>query len=152
MNIKIRLLLLLAIFTCSCKKCVDYGLLITERVVNNSSHSIEVKLDFLGTTHKEVENFVLMPNEALYFNRIKHWSTEPYIDISANLELPHRAEITFDRCYRITHQISDKGNPHNFCNEEYYERKKIKKSHLLATFTITDADYDYAVEHGTRLE
>lgn len=135
-----------------CQRNVDYGVFIFERVVNNSSHSVEVKLDFYGTTHKEVEDFALTPNEELYFNRIEHWSTEPYIDISANLGLPYRAEITFDRCYRIIHQISDKENLHNFCNEEYYERKKIEENHLLATFTITDADYDYAVEHGTQIE
>lgn len=29
---------------------------------------------------------------------------------------------------------------------------KILFLHLLATFAITDDDYDYAVEHGTQLE
>ncbi len=136
-----------------CKRtCEGLGSVTRELVAaNNTSHTITIEITDSSTSFDE-RFFEISPNEKETILIVRGEGPTP-IPIDLSFNAPRQAIVTFDNEFQFFYHYQNLEIQHNFCRSGHYERKVVnKRGALIATFTFTDADYDYAVEHGTRLE
>ncbi len=134
------------------RTCEGMGSVTRELVVaNNSSHTITIEITDTSNSFDE-RFFEISPNEKETICIERGEGPTP-IPIDLSFDAPCQAIVIFDNKFQLFYHQQDIEIQHNFCYSKHYEREVVnKRGTFIATFTFTDADYDYAVEHGTQIE
>ena len=113
-------------------------------VDNRSSHDIEINetyfIDYINPNYKPGQLNVKSGEKALFYQS----ATEG----AYPLWLPSGVCIIFDSELMVIHKYEEFNS---MCNPENYKFEQVEKRVRSATFTFTDADYEYALENGERL-
>ncbi len=139
-----NLLLLFVVFTmASCRKPhTDVWPAMYMVFVNNSSHNLEIIREDFNSYLDNVlpKNIILAPNEDIE------------LDTRTAYVYNHFSTIIFDGYIRIK-LSKELSSPHNIMFRENYTEEHLLKTHTwYYTYTFTDADYQFALENGTKLE
>ena len=112
---------------------------------NQSSHTICITDDLvsweLHTNQIQKKSFIVNYGKRLIF----HYTEDMNIDHEDEIVFSGAIKVLFDNKYEVTHT---EAIPHSLANESSYESYQVTTIY----YTFTDADYDYAVEHGVKLD
>ena len=143
-HIKALMVLFSAFVVTSCNNyIVDYAGDVYIIFVNNSSHNIEIIREDTNALHLEQElpkNIKLAPGEDIS------------LDTRTAYVYPYFTTIIFDECVKMIFSKEDNSS-HNIMKRGNYKEDYSSKTHTTRyVYTMTDADYQYALENGTPLE
>ena len=144
MKSKYLLLLFIATLLTACSdEYYEHSAII--EINNQSSHTVELA-DFLPEEKGSFAEKLITPNATLatgeqFVFSITLWKSRDFLR-GISRRSPH---ITFDDTYRVCY--NDEGLP--FVGQVVIQEEENGDPRYI--FTITDADYDYAVEHGVKL-
>ena len=144
MKSKWLLLFFIAVFMTACSdEYYEHSAII--EINNQSSHTVELA-DFLPEEKGSLDEKLITPNAILatgeqFVFSITLWKSRDFLR-GISRRSPY---ITFDDTYRVCY--NDEGLP--FVGQVVIQEEENGDPRYI--FTITDADYDYAVEFGFKL-
>lgn len=124
------------LFQTGCK--TEYGYLLITNIENQSNYDIEIKA---GVSGAEIpDHFFISKGET--YTYVIETEGGPY-----GFPYSGRALIRFGDQVQTLHRMVDGDLYHNYCSENAYTLDIPEKRTKEYTFTFTDADYEYAIEH-----
>ena len=133
-------LALLPMFVACSPDSVDHNISTALCFCNESSHKIVLTVDNPIQTSNESLEIVLNP-------------TSEYNSTKFGLrEIAKGCSAIFDDKVQIDYSTVSMDSKHNLMVQFNYEDTSDEQYHICYTYTFTDADYQFALEHGTPVE
>ena len=131
---------------------------------NNSTHTIHVKdlnnetISFEMSGYDNANGIMLQPGEErVAYSTIASVLSPITDNVIENAKndywkyLADTAVVIFDDSYLVEHDRRDNEGEHEITDSENYTLERHERPGWNCTYTFTDADYEYAVEHGQRV-